>query len=119
MMVKKRGKQFFDCFARGVMVNTVVYGPISLCRMLFFAWAREIDLGSIIRRNWTAFQDYRKGRKHQETIMQPARDIPNSETFSFSSFPSPVRYVVLFQNLIPHLSTHQKVAPKFQAGCIE
>jgi hypothetical protein len=117
-MVKKRGKQFFDCFARGVMVETPAYGPISFCRVLFFSWAMEIDLEYIIRVNWGAFQDFRKGHTYKKVKTNPCKDSPDAKGFSFLNFPSPVRYVVLFETLIPTLLTRKTAAPKLQAGCI-
>ena len=113
-MIKKRGKQFFDCFARGLLVSMPPKNTVSLCRSLFYQWAMEVSLHNIMRDYWARFLKFKDPGKHTNAD-QP----PTASGFSFSFFPTRDENVVQFKSLANNLTITRVAVPRLRGSCVD
>jgi hypothetical protein len=76
--VHENGKQFFDCFARGVIVKHPRFGRFALCQIMFYQWASEVRLLEAMKLYREEYTLFKSGKYVSES--------PDSGMFSFEDF---------------------------------
>jgi hypothetical protein len=87
--VRCKGKQFFDCFARGVLVHHECYGRFSLCQMMFYHWANEICFFSAMKLFYEEF-----------LLFRSKSFVPNNSSFLSADFELHTPNIVDFGGLL-------------------